>query len=117
MAVAWASGVNQKAYGMDTGGGDNVSLITFESGKARTHLKNSAPKKVFSFIIRMDDQGEASEFKTFVLWWEQTLKSGALSFLFPNLVTHSGSKEYRPTEAYSATGQRFKEVKFSVEEM
>lgn len=117
MAVAWPSGVNTDAYGMDLGGGDNVAVIEFESGKARTFLKNSAPKKVFSFVIEMEDIGASSEFKTFLDWWDNTLLSGSQSFLFPNLVTHTGLIEYRPTQTYSATGQKNKEVKFSVEEM
>lgn len=117
MAVSWPSGVNTDAYGMDQGGGDNVAYIQFESGKARTFQKNSASKKVFSFIIDMEDVGATSEFKTFLSWWDNTLLTGALSFLFPDLITHSGLKEYRTTQDYSATGQKNKEVKFTVEEM
>ena len=117
MAVSWPSGVNTDAYGMDTGGGDNVTYVEFESGKARSYLKNSAPKKVFSFVIAMEDIGGTSEYKTFLTWWDTVLLSGALSFNFPNLVTHSGMKEYRMTDTYSASGQKLKEVKFSVEEM
>lgn len=117
MAVFWPSGVNTDAYGMDNGGGNNVTFVEFESGKARSFLKNSAPKKVFSFVIEMEDVGETSEYKTFIAWWDNTLLSGALSFYFPNLITHSGLKEYRMTDSYSSTGQKNKEVKFSVEEM
>lgn len=117
MAVSWPSGVNTDAYGMDTGGGDNVVSVEFESGKARTYLKNSAPKRVFSFIIEMEDVGASSEYKTFLSWWNTTLLSGALSFLFPNLITHSGLVEYRMVQTYSASGLKSKEVKFSVEEM
>lgn len=117
MAVSWPSGVNTNAYGMDIGGGDNVTSVEFESGKARTYLKNSAPKRVFSFIIEMEDVGAASEYKVFLSWWNNTLLSGALSFLFPNLITHSGLIEYRMTQTYSSSGLKNKEVKFSVEEM
>lgn len=117
MAVSWPSGVNTKAYGMDIGGGENTESVEFESGKSRTYLKNSAPKKVFSFLLYMDDVGSSSEFKTFVAWWEQVLLSGSLSFYFPSLVSLSGLKEYRPTETYSASGQHKKEVSISVEEM
>lgn len=117
MAVAWPLGVNTDAYGMDIGGGDNVATLEFESGKARTYLKNSKSKKVFSFVIEMEDVGTSSEFKTFLAWWDNTLLSGSLSFLFPNLITHSGNIEYRATQTYSATGQKRKEVKFTVEEM
>lgn len=117
MAVSWPSGVNQDVYGMDIGGGDNVAKIEFESGKSRTYLKNSAPKKVFAFVIDMEDIGASSEYKLFTSWWENTLLSGALSFYFPDLITHSGLKEYRTTDTYSAVGQKHKEVKLSVEEM
>jgi hypothetical protein len=102
---------------MDQGGGDNVEYTVFESGKARTFLKNSAPKKVFSFILSLEDVGASSEFKTFITWWEETLLSGSLSFTFPNLITHSGNAEYRPTQTYSVSGQKLKEVSISVEEM
>jgi len=117
MAVSWSTMVNTKAYGMDTGGGENVESIEFESGKARTYLKNSVPKKVFSFVIRMNDVGATSEYKYFLAWWDNTLLSGALSFYFNDLITHSGLKEYRATQTYSVTGQKYKEVTFSVEEM
>jgi hypothetical protein len=117
MAVSWPSGVNTNAYGMDIGGGDNVTSVEFESGKARTYLKNSAPKRVFSFIIEMEDVGAASEYKVFLSWWNNTLLSGALSFYFPDLITHTGLKEYRMTDTYSAVGQKHKEVKLSAEEM
>lgn len=72
---------------------------------------------MFSFLIEMEDIGASSEYKTFLAWWDNTLQSGALSFLFPNLITHSGLVEYRATQTYSSTGQKRKEVKFSVEEM
>jgi len=117
MAVAWSASVNTNAYGLDIGGGDNVERVEFESGKSRTYLKNSVPKKLYSFILSMEDVGSSSEFKAFVTWWENTLLSGSLSFLFPNLITHSGTSEYRPTGTYSANGQKRKEVTISVEEM
>lgn len=117
MAVSWAVGVNTDAYGMETNPGDNVIYTEFESGKSRTILKNSAPKKVHSFMLAMEDSGASSEYKTFVAWWDDVLLSGSLSFLFPNLITHSGTKEYRATGSYSASGQRLKEVTITVEEM
>lgn len=117
MAVSWPSGVNQDAYGMDTSGGDNVEYTDFESGKKRTHLLNTTPKKQFSFMLNLNDDGAGSEYKLFVAWWEQTLLSGSLSFLFPDLITHSSNTEYLATEAYSVTGQLNKEVTLTVEEM
>lgn len=117
MAVAWPIGVNKEAYGMDTSPGDNIERVEFESGKSRTYLKNSAPKKIHSFMLALEDSGDGSEYKLFVAWWDDVLLSGSLSFLFPNLITHGADKEYRPTGTYSATGQRLKEVSLSVEEM
>lgn len=117
MAIAWASEVNTDAYGMETDGGDNVERVEFESGKNRTYLKNTSPKKVHAFMLSMDDVGVDSEFKKFVYWFENSLKSGALSFMFPDLVTHTGEKEYRLIGSYSASGQHKKEISLTVEEM
>ena len=117
MAVAWHPDVNKKAYGMDTAPMENVERVEFESGKARTFLKNTAAKKTHSFMLKMYDVGDNSEYKKFVTWWESTLLSGALSFYFPDLITHDGDTEYRPLGTYSAAGQKWKEVSITVEEM
>ena len=117
MAVAWHPDVNQKAYGMDTAPMENVERVEFESGKARTYLKNTAAKKTHSFMLKLEDDGADSEYRKFVTWWEYTLLGGSLSFYFPNLITHDGYTEYRPIGTYSATGQKWKEVSITVEEM
>lgn len=117
MAVAWPIGVNTNAYGMDTAPGDNVVRVEFESGKARTYTKNTIPKKVHSFMLTLKDDGAGSEYRTFLAWWSTTLASGALSFIFPDLVTHSGTKEYRALEQFSVSGQLWKEISLTVEEM
>lgn len=115
MAVAWPATVNSNAYGMDTTLIENVERIQFESGKERTYLKNSRGRKQHSFIVAMEDVGADSEFKTFLTWYDDVLLSGALTFLFPNLITHSGTKEYRLIN-YTANGQKRKEVTLEVEE-
>lgn len=115
--VAWADGVNQKAYGMNTEYEDNLVKIQFDSGKERTYLKNSAPKKEFSFNLRFEDSGANSEYKKFLNWYENILLSGSQSFEFPNLITHNGTAEYKMTDTPSARGQKYKEVSFSVIEM
>lgn len=115
--VAWPVGVNTDAYGMEMTPKENVERIEFDSGKARTYLKNTAQKNIFSFMLYLNDEGESSEYKTFVAWWNNTLKSGALPFSFPNLMTHSGTAEYRATTSYNASGQKNKEVSITVEEM
>lgn len=115
--VTWPATVNTDAYGMETTVIENVERVEFESGKARTYLKNSAQKKQFSFLLSMDDIGPSSEYKTFVEWWDDTLLSGSLSFGFPDLITHTGTTEYRPLGPYTSSGQKRKEVTIAVEEM
>lgn len=115
--VAWPDGVNQKAYGMNTDGGDNLVRIKFDSGKERTYLKNSSAKKEFDFNLKFDDVGENSEYKKFLNWWDNVCLSGSQSFAFPNLITHQGMAEYKFTDTYKARGQNPKEVSLSVIEM
>jgi len=115
MAVAWSAEVNTKAYGMDHSPIENVERIQFESGKERDYLKNSRGRKQYTFLIDMEDVGPDSEFKAFLSWYDDDIKSGALTFDFPNLITHSGLKEYRFLD-YGATGQRVKEVSITLEE-
>lgn len=117
MAVSWPVGVNTDAYGMEATPINNVERIEFESGKARTYLKNSAQKYTFSFMLSLDDSGAGSEYRLFVTWWNDTLKSGSLSFYFPDLITHSGNTEYRMVQNYSSAGQKRKEISLTVEEM
>lgn len=115
--VAWPDGVNTKAYGMNTGYEDNLVKIKFDSGKERTYLKNSSPKKKFSFNLKLEDVGENSEYKKFLRWFENVCLSGSQSFAFPNLITHNGAAEYKFTDTPSSRGQKYKEVSFSVIEM
>lgn len=117
MAVAWPAGVNTNAYGMEMDPIPNVERIEFESGKPRTYLKNSAGRKRFAFILSMEDVGPDSEYKAFLQWWDETLLGGALSFLFPDLITHAGLTEYMSSDAtFGVSGQRRKDVKLTVEE-
>lgn len=117
MAVEWPLGVNAKAYGMTTGYMDNTETVEMKSGRRVVYLKNSSPRKAFSFKIRMKDNGPGSEYRLFLSWWDNTVKSGAENFLFTNLVTHSGQMEYQFTEPPRATGQKYKEVTISVMEI
>ncbi len=117
MAVSWNSEVNTDAYGMDTSAVDNVLRVEFESGKEKTYLKNSSVKKIFTFMLSMNDSGSNSEYKKFWDWYDNTLLSGSLSFMFPNLLTHSGTKEYLMTAVPTANGQNPKEVTISVKEV
>lgn len=117
MAVNWCNDVNTDAYGMDTGVLNNVIRVEYESGKEKTYLKNSSPKKIFTFMLSMNDKGTNSEYKKFWDWYDNVLLSGSLSFMFPNLFTHSGLKEYKMTAEPTATGQNPKEVTISVKEV
>lgn len=113
MAVSWPSGVNTKAYGMDTGYENNTEVLEMKSGRRVAYLKNSSPRKVFTFSLRMNDQGASSEYKQFLAWYENTAKSGSVPFLFPNLITHSSTREYLFNGTPSARGQKNKEVTIS----
>lgn len=112
--VAWPDGVNQKAYAMNTDYEDNLVRVEFECGKSRTYLKNSAPKRTFSFSLRFEDVGENSEYKKFLNWYNNVCLSGSQSFQFPDLIMHTTLSEYKFTETPSARGQKFKEVNLSV---
>lgn len=116
--VAWPVNVNQKAYGMEKTQAENVERIEFESGRARTYLKNSKATNIFSFLLTFEDHtGAGSEYKRFLDWWDNSLHGLAGSFEFPDLITHTGTKEYRAIEDYNVTGQKFKEVSLTVEEL
>lgn len=115
--IAWAENVNNNAYGMETTLKENVIITEFESGKSRTYLKNSSPKMVHSFMLDLKDTGATSEYKRFLSWWKNDLKSGSLSFAFQDLITGTGLSEYKMTEVPSATGQKWKTITITVEEM
>lgn len=117
MAVQWPTGVTTRAYGMTTGYIENTETVEMKSGRRVVYLKNSSPRKAFSFRLRMTDNGAGSEYRTFLSWFENTAKSGSENFYFPDLITHSGTKEYQFTEAPQATGQKNKEVTISVMEI
>lgn len=113
MAISWPSGVNTAAYGMDTGYEDNTEVIEMKSGRRVVYMKNSIPRKTFTFSLRMVDDGASSEYRQFLSWYENTAKSGAENFLFPNLITHSGTKEYQFNGTPTARGQLYKTVTIS----
>lgn len=117
MAINWSESVNTKTYGLDTGYGENTEVIEMKSGKKRVYLKNSSPKKTHAFMLKMSDRGENSEYKHFLNWFETIAQSGTESFLFPDLITHTGLKEYQFSESPTATGQAEKEVTISVREV
>lgn len=102
---------------MTSGYVSNRKEISFESGKKRYYMLNTAPKKSFKYTVTMIDDGSATcEFRRFLFWYENTLLSGTETFLFTNLVTHSGTAEYRMTSEPSWSGQLIKEVTINVQE-
>lgn len=116
MAKNWSTAVNTKAYGLDTAPIENIEFTEYKSGRKIARLKNSTPKNSFSFMLRMEDAGAASEYKVFLRWYADVIKSGAETFLFPDLITHTGLCEYRML-SYSAKGQRIKEISLQFEEV
>lgn len=117
MAVAWPDGVNTRAYGMETGYLENTEAVEMKSGRRVVYLKNSSPRKAFSFNLYLNDQGSNSEYKKFMQWYENTARSGSENFMFPDLITHSGTKEYQFSGTPTARGQKNKEVTISVVEI
>jgi hypothetical protein len=115
--VIWPDGVNKNAYGLDIASGDNVIRTELDSGKIKTYRRNSEAKKTFSFNLYLDDRGDNSEFKKFDVWFRNSLKDGALSFVFPDLMGSGNDKHYLVTDEYSAVGQRYKEVSLTVVEV
>lgn len=113
MAASWPTAVNTKAYGMDTGYEDNTQVIEMKSGRRVVYLRNSTPRRTFTFSLRMEDVGASSEYKQFLSWYANTAMSGAVPFTFPNLITHTGTREYLFNGTPSARGQKYKEVTIS----
>lgn len=102
------------AYGMETGVKENIKMTEFESGKARTFLRNSAPKHTFSFNI---DFWSDDEERAFWTWYDNVLLSGSESFAFPDLMEHTDDTEYIMTDTPSVSGQMPKTVSISVREV
>lgn len=122
MAQNWNSNVNTKFYGQDGGYNDNTEKVEFKSGRTVHYLRNSLPRKTHSLMLRCKDKGTAkisgkTEFEWFLYWYENTVKSGALTFYLTDVITGSGTKEYRFTETPSWNGQRYKEISLSIEEV
>lgn len=114
----WPSGVNRKAYGLEISGATNYTEVTFEAGTKRRILNDLKAHKTYTFKLSMDDEPDnsSSEFKAFMVWYEETLHSGAQTFEFIDFDDISKTKEYFFSSAPKATGQTPKEVTLSVEE-
>ena len=117
MAISWPAAVNTNAYGMDASYEDNTEVIEMKSGRRVVYLKNSAPRRIFTFNLTMNDSGANSEYKQFLTWYANTARSGSETFKFPDLITHTTLREYMFNGQPSARGQKNKEVTISVIEI
>lgn len=122
MAKAWDSHVNTDFYGQDGSYNDNTEEVEFKSGRKVKYLKNSLPRKTHALNLRCADKGTPklsgrTEFEWFLFWYENTVKSGTESFYLTDIVTGTGTKEYRLAETPSWNGQRYKEVSIKLEEV
>lgn len=119
--IDWDSHVNKDVYGVDSSYSENTEDVSFKSGRRVSHLKNTLPRKSFSVTMRFDDSTVIdgnTEFRRFLAWFESDIKSGTLSFSFPDISERgAGEREYRITEPPTWTGQRYKTVSMTFEEV
>lgn len=92
--INWNPLVNQRffldgEYGYKS---DNITTLTFESGKERITLKNSfIPREYPSVSLALDNIApiatgrENTEFKQFMRWFEVGLRYGILPFYAPKI--------------------------------
>ena len=118
----WNAHVNTKFYGQDGSYNDNTEKVEFKSGRTIRYLRNSVPKKTHALQLRVKDTGfpkvdGKTEFGWFLYWYEVTIKSGTLPFYLTDIVTGSGTKEYKLTDTPSWRGQRYKEISINIEEV
>ena len=108
----WNTHVNTKFYGQDGSYNDNTEKVEFKS----------VPKKTHALQLRVKDKGfpkvgGKTEFEWFLYWYEVTIKSGTLPFYLTDIVTGSGTKEYKLTDTPNWHGQRYKEISLNIEEV
>lgn len=116
MAQNWDSHVNRRAYGLSTGGVDNLQEIEFDSGRTVTYKRNSLTKKEHAVKFVFDDSQHdpeklidgKTEFQWFIRWLDVTLQGLTQSFYFDDIIAHTGVKEYRLKDYPSFTGQKWK---------
>lgn len=109
----WPKAVNTDFYGLTTSAKENVQTVEFESGAKRTYLKQSVAKKTFQFSLTL---WTLEEEKAFWTWYDDTILSGSLTFGLTDLLTGSGTTEYRLTSQPSVSGQHPKSLSLTVEE-
>lgn len=120
--ISWPGSLNTKVYGMESGWVDNREKLEYKSGRSVYYLKNSTPRKRHPIMMKFDDSkplpgSSLTEWKYFQNWFENTIKSGALPFLFPDLSNKgTGTRLYYMDEIGDGKGQREKKISFTLEE-
>ncbi len=114
MAQSWPSGVNRKFYGLSTGVEKNTKEIEFESGKKRTYLLNSTPRKTFRVSLSLESKAEETAFWG---WYENDILSGSLSFVLPDFIALDHDTEYKLTSTPTTEGQYPKKLTLEMEEV
>lgn len=120
MAQAWNNHVNTRFYGQDGSYNDNREEVEFKSGRKVYYLKNSIPTKTHALNLTLNDStliDGKTEFQWFLYWYENTIKSGTLTFYLYDIITHIDLKEYRFTDVPQWEGQSMKMVSISIEEV
>lgn len=120
MAQNWSAYCNADAYGQDGGYEDSREEVKFKSGRTIFYNKNSRPKKTHALNFRFDDSRKTNgrtEFEHFLDWYENTIKSGTIPFYLTDIITGNGSKLYRLKETPSWSGQKYKEITLTLEEV
>ncbi|UTC66023.1 MULTISPECIES: hypothetical protein [unclassified Treponema] len=120
MAINWSEHVNTNFYGADSSYKDNTEKVEFKSGREIEYLKNSRPKKKHSVNLWLKDKGTVktdgkTEFEHFLYWYEMEAKSGTVPCNLTDIITGTGTKQYR-VKVTGWTGQRHKEVSLELTE-
>lgn len=113
MAKEWPSDVNTDFFSLNTGVEGNTKEISFESGKKRTYLLNSSPRRTYSASLYLWTKKEETAFWT---WYDDEILSGSLSFNLPDFTELGGATEYKLTSTPTVEGQYPKVLSLEFEE-
>ena len=103
-----------------------ISTLTFDSGKERTHLKNSFIPKVFPSLnlsldnkIKIIDGPNDTEFKQFMVWYDTGLRYGTIPFYFNRLLNKNeiGIYKFIPESLHYTDIDGFVDITFGWEEI
>lgn len=119
MAINWNSHVNTKFFGLDGNYLDNRLEVAFKSGRKVYYKLNSIPKKSFALKLSLDDSATIdgrTEFEWFLFWLENVNCSGTVPFYLPDLYGSGQTRIYQFSDMPTWTGQKTKDVSFTLEE-